>query len=350
MISSTVRLGESVLPPSDRTDAPSTDAPSTDAPAPQGVDAGLWQRIQVRMASGLSQSDIARAIGMSSTTISRWISGKYPGDVAKLEWLLGAWERNVDQRVDMLRAFTPTRITRDVCAKAARITRTGVIGIIPGPAGIGKTAGLQLFFSEYPSAILLTAGQNHGGARNIINDLWRNAGTRRHDDENDLDKSEILCRRLAGSHIPIVIDEADKLTHSGLRFVKHLHDQTGCPIVLAGNDPRITKNIRSLPDADQFGSRVGDARPILWTDDDADELGRLMLQQFAPQYTRELETFAIQAANGRGHARRLKMLLRLTLDILEQKHGLKTLCAPGETEAQHAFILAVKQYLPLEAK
>ena len=65
-----------------------------------------------------------------------------------------------------------------------------------------------------------------------------------------------LIEKLVGTGRPLIIDEAHQLSPTGLELVRDLHDETGCPVILAG-----TLNLnQSVDDGDvffgQFSSRV----------------------------------------------------------------------------------------------
>jgi hypothetical protein len=108
-----------------------------------------------------------------------------------------------------------------------------------------------------------------------------------------------------------------------------------------------------LPDEDQFTSRIGQVRKIKMTPNDGHEMSELLLDQYAPSFKRELAKQAFAVAMGRGHSRRLKKQLRLTLDMLEggldpKDEYIKQLRQGGRSEAQIAFDLAATQLLTVE--
>src|SRR4051812_23134266 len=95
----------------------------------------------------LSLSDVARDIGYSSSTISKYRSGKPEGDISKLEGLLtdiiaGAATRQTRK----YEIFTHhiTDLVREVC-DIVRGKKRASFGLLTGPAGLGKTKCLELF-------------------------------------------------------------------------------------------------------------------------------------------------------------------------------------------------------------
>jgi len=350
-----IARAESQLPPSDRAEQPDEpNAPVVVGKSKPGaeIDQALRARIKARLGENLTQSELARQIRVSVSTINRWINDVPAGDVGHLEWLLEKWEKDIDERIDLSRINVPTALTGRVAGVLTSVARTSDFALMTGRAGIGKTCGIQLYVVENPTAIVLTASQLHGNAEAMVRDLWRESGTQKRKTERALSKNDILVARYKDSNILIIIDDAHELTASGLKWAKGFHNRTGCPIVLSGN-PSMLDKIRMMPDEDQFTSRIGQNRKLVLTPDDEKELAALMLRQFAPRHQDELNVLAIQVCGKRGFARKLKKQLRLALEILDGgiKHdndAIKALAEKGYTDAQIAFKLAAGQLLTVE--
>jgi hypothetical protein len=67
----------------------------------------------------------------------------------------------------------------------------------------------------------------------------------------------LIVEKLGNSSRPILIDEADCLSIKTLGIIRHIHDATGCPVILCGR-PNLAKKInRTTRDDDIGGSLRG---------------------------------------------------------------------------------------------
>jgi DNA transposition AAA+ family ATPase len=104
-------------------------------------------------AANLKLSGLAAGIGKSVTAISRYMSGKPEGDVAELEARIEDYLRGEAKRraIDIPAFDTPA--TGMFAALAEQIRKTGDVGLITGPAGIGKTKAIELYMGDKPEQL-----------------------------------------------------------------------------------------------------------------------------------------------------------------------------------------------------
>ena len=341
--------GQEVLPPSDRTEGPDLQPARAEKPAIV-QDLELHKKITALLGPDFSQSDLGREIGVSPTAVNRWVNNKPVGDVLGLEEKIRFWLATIDERVDLQREVKETALTQRVAKILRSISRTNDLGILTGRAGIGKSCSLRLFRLQEPLAVLLTADYRHGNADCMIEDLWREARARRRMDDPSR-PGDILVARFRGSNRLLMIDNAHSLTTGGLKWAYAFHNQTGCPVALIGN-PLIKKTVSSLPDEDQYTTRTGQFREVLFEAKDAAELSALLLDQYAPDLKKDLLAPARQTCQSRGYGRRLKKQIRLAQEILELRlpdnKTVKAMRQDGAVDSQIAFELADGLLLKVE--
>jgi DNA transposition AAA+ family ATPase len=125
------------------------------------------------------------------------------------------------------------------------------MGVVIGGAGIGKTvavvdymARLQpLAHTGLPAGLLLKVGPRSsppGVAKSIVVHLQERPRGR---------NTTVLANDLK----IIIFDECNRMNEETFDVLRHIHDQTGCPIILVGL-PNLLKVIRSQ---EQFDSRIG---------------------------------------------------------------------------------------------
>jgi DNA transposition AAA+ family ATPase len=111
----------------------------------------------------------------------------------------------------------------------------GRFGAVWGRAGRGKTEA-SIYYAS-----------NKGWPRLTVSVLWQTSDTEflralcRELGEKDPPRNKIDCftliiDRLAGSHKPFVLDEADKLCMRHLEIVREITNATGAPFILLGEE------------------------------------------------------------------------------------------------------------------
>jgi DNA transposition AAA+ family ATPase len=259
----------------------------------------------------LSLSDVARDIGYSSSTISKYRSGKPEGDISKLEGLLtdiiaGAATRQTRK----YEIFTHhiTDLVREVC-DIVRGKKRARFGLLTGPAGLGKTKGLELFALNNPTTILVTIQRKLCADPKEICRSIIAAGEHR---STKGASYTTAVEKLEGTRRLLIIDNAHLLSKSGLGWLFDLYDRTGSPILLSGN-PEV---IRRIKDSDQQFSRIGFARGLSLIPDKAKKPAENIIHRYFPDHVKQLAKLATQVVEGQGHFRALDNQLSLAQDIL----------------------------------
>lgn len=143
-----------------------------------------------------------------------------------LEWT-HADARDRDLRRARFVATPVTRLTLNV-ARAVRVTRT--VGLLTGPAGLGKTFALGLVAAELPATLIVRAGPDSRGARGVLRVIGAAASGPTATAPGI--KSGIQAARQ--SHGLIVIDEAHALSMSALEAARAVFDEAEVGLLLIG--------------------------------------------------------------------------------------------------------------------
>lgn len=263
-------------------------------------------------------AQVAKRAGYNEATISRYITGTMTGDRDALERAIA----------DMLDADSRRQSWRDFYFDSVGTERTETlldlireacdIGLVTSAAGMGKTSAAKHYASTHESTILLTLSEGCGDNWTIIRMLFNALHVRNWSRAKHGTRGEVVTERLHRSERLLIVDNAQRATLSGLRWLFDLHDATGIPIALIGN-PEVLSRIAG---SDQLSSRIGlrtdigmqaGKQSLQWLDAAADSI----LEEMWPKAPPEVALLAREAARQEGHLRRLVKQLRLAIRLTE---------------------------------
>jgi DNA transposition AAA+ family ATPase len=288
----------------------------------------------------LSQGELGKKLGVSSTAISKYLNGKPEGDVAKLESIAEDVLKTAltFRRID--KQPRETSVSRSIAANINTARKTNDIALITGPAGIGKSKGLELYHLENPSAVAITAARWCRNATEMFRALWdavETAGwSRGHASGHAVRKIDFLIERLKGSDRPLIIDNAHRLRPGALEFLFDFHDATEIPIILIGN-PEI-KTL--LAKNDQQFSRIGLHKHIEGFDRPR-EVAEMVIGQVAPDFSLVVD-LAVKVLTQQGKARALRKQLSLAQELASKESFRDELAKKGITANEELFEAAFK--------
>lgn len=258
-----------------------------------------------------STKDLGSELGFSSTVVSKYLSGKPEGDVTKLEAVIDDVLRTAMKRAKAKAHLVPTNVTRELDATCETIRKTNDMALIFGPAGVGKTAGCDLYAARNPTCIMITVSAWHRNAASVVSLLWQQIRPRVWDNWND-SRASYIMGKLKDSNRLILVDNAHKLIRGGLDVLFDLHDATNVPVALCGFET-VEETIKK--DEQQF-TRIGLKKKMVLTD--THKLASALVQQFIPEGVDDLLPLAEQVIEKQGHGRALRKQLLLAIDIKEK--------------------------------
>ncbi|MEZ3140827.1 AAA family ATPase [Citrobacter braakii] len=256
---------------------------------------------------GLSQTQVARAIGKSPAVINQYLKNKYKGDVNGLESdICNFISRETDRRKNknIVASFVMTETAKRGLNVIRLAHMDSDINVVYGDAGLGKTMILREYASQHSDVILIETDPGYT-ARTVLEELCAKLGINRRGNMHEL--SEACINALDGSGRLLLIDEAENLPYRALETIRRLHDKSGVGVVLAGM-PRLLLNLKGKRgEYKQLYSRVGLALPI------GDVLPRQDIHDIAVNLMPDAGAVDVSETLykvSRGNARRLFKLIR----------------------------------------
>jgi len=209
---------------------------------------------------GLSVPDAAESASLKPVTIRELLKGawndKADGHVRALnDWV----EQHARRAVHTIKSgFVSTHVAKQI-GLAARLTReNSVMGLVFGPSGIGKTRCAMAVQQATVGSIYLRIDEDCRIPKTLISALAVKVEALDYQRRAGDSLFRRLVTRLADSGRLLIIDEANILSEKGLRTLRDLHDETGCPILLiAVRDLHDRILADAKPDSGQLYSRFG---------------------------------------------------------------------------------------------
>lgn len=277
---------------------------------------------QYRDEHNLSLAELARECDSNPTAVHKYLAGKPEGDLEALESNVADVLKTAPGRRRVAAKLFSTDVTRAINSACETIRKTNDVGLITGPAGIGKTAGKDLYLISNPNtlAITLTRWHRDAGSIECLLEAEFDSQRRVRNDDGKLVKRrtrriDFLLEKLKGSNRLIVVDNFHRITRGGLQWFFDFADATGCPMAGIAN-PEVLDAIKAN---DQQFSRIGLHRELTLNKSEVAAVN--MLERYCPKEARKLESLAIQVAGERGHLRALKKHLLLMPEFIGAAKG-----------------------------
>lgn len=197
---------------------------------------------------------VAKATGLSNTTVSMWINGTYKGSNTKIEEKIKNFITREKARYSNCSIPIVEISIMEIVKEIARLCHThGRIGVCVGAAGLGKTVAAKDYVSRYMDAVLIESDYSYT-ARSLLLELHHKLGLTCKGSAYNL-MNEVVDK-LSNSGRLLIIDEAENLRREALEITRRIHDKTGIGLLLIGRDI-LLKNLRGHENQfDQMYSRV----------------------------------------------------------------------------------------------
>ncbi|ECD2011068.1 helix-turn-helix domain-containing protein [Salmonella enterica subsp. enterica serovar Give] len=272
--------------------------------------------IQLLEGSGYTQKKVATKTGLSTAVISQYLNGIYNGNIKNIEDILSDFilrEEERARRRGVKERFVHTQLADIALALISDTHMDGEIGVIYGPAGMGKSMVLRQYASTSKGVILIEADPGYT-AKVLLQELCVRLGVKKTGNIHKL--SEECIQELNGTGWVILVDEAELLPYRALEVLRRIHDRSGVALVLAGM-PRLLINLKgSRGEYAQLYSRVGMALDIEAhkAESEADDfniiLASLLGTAVGTDYLSSPEVISAFRKHSKGNYRRLFKLAR----------------------------------------
>jgi DNA transposition AAA+ family ATPase len=299
--------------------------------------------------TGTKNAQIAKSLAIGPSTLSQVLSLTYPGDWQQVILDLDRWLDDQLQReaAPKVSEFVRTDVAEEIMAVADAVMAMGTIGMIYGPAGIGKTLALKAVAAEKPGSLFVSMETATAGKLGVVEALARalNIYTVYQNRSCRIYLAGIR-EKLSGSGRLVIVDEIHKLCglrdDEGLNVLRDLYDQTSVPMLWSGTtdlvaylerresangrEPlaqirsRITP-VRDLAERCQPGS-PGGGEP-LFTIDQVRKIFARSKMRLAPDAARYLTMLANLPDSG--HLRTCKNLMVMATKLNESRSDVLTL-------------------------
>jgi DNA transposition AAA+ family ATPase len=257
----------------------------------------------------LTMSALGTELGVSATRVNKYLTGKPEGDVEELERLIADMLKSAATRTNSDVVPFETNTTQILCATFEAIRKTNDIGLVTGPAGIGKTVAVRMYVDLHPTTLSISVPRWQRHDSGVASLLFAACETR--DWNHQIPKSVYLVNRLRNSNRLVILDNAQRLTPGAREWLFDLYDETGCPIAMIGN-PEVLQHIRQC---DQHFSRIGIYQAVTLHPKKIADYSKKLVDALVEKPAQGLYELAASVAEERGHLRALKKQLLLMLDL-----------------------------------
>lgn len=203
--------------------------------------ANLQERLRNHMVeSNLTQTDVAKAMGVSNGLISAYLGGKYNGNSETTEKRIEEYLNTqlvIKEKAKVTKKdfdFVPTSVygTIEAHVKSAILEKGAVL--IIGASGVGKTTALKHLKGNDDALILIKVRPLMTAScilDHILDELGIGLDRIPAGYNRKLDKT---LSKLEGSNRTIVVDEAEHLGLKVFETLRFIQDETDCGLVFCG--------------------------------------------------------------------------------------------------------------------
>ncbi|MBP5202271.1 AAA family ATPase [bacterium] len=174
------------------------------------------------VAEQYSQAAIAALCGVSASALSTYLNGTYAAkDKTALEKKIISGCRTeierIDKNIDPVLPYIETETANIIQDLAHLCHTTRRMGLIYGPAGVGKTRACLEYCRQHSNALYIEARPSFT-ARTLMRSLAQALGCTPKTNQYELE--EEVIRKLRGSGRLIIVDECEHLNHRALETLR----------------------------------------------------------------------------------------------------------------------------------
>ena len=204
----------------------------------------------------ISQSTLARSLGVSTSTISQLLAGKYAGSdiVAQnvTEYIKRYREKGGKRAVERV-AIYESRDKKMAEFVIDEAVREREFALLYGEAGTGKTTVVSEWAKRNPNALLLEATP-HFSAGEVLEELCEMLSLQAPKNLNK--RLKVIAHALRRSDRVLLIDEAEHLSLRALEDLRRIADFARVPLILSGTEILLRNLMGKRGELKQLYSRL----------------------------------------------------------------------------------------------
>ena len=186
---------------------------------------------------GITQATVAREVGIGHTTVSDVLHLCYKGKTCDKHLVkLHNWLELAARRENIVhsRKFVEHSVAVEILQVAGVVAETCTMGVVYGPARIGKTMTLEAIEGDqrFGDPVLITLNESTVRPFSLCRCICQ---TFQLSTSGTFDRVFArLVTRLKGTKRMLMLDECDLASYPALEMIRQLHDATGCPVLFSG--------------------------------------------------------------------------------------------------------------------
>lgn len=207
-----------------------------------------------------SQTEAARQIGISPSTLTQLLNGSYGADAKHNHEKIEKWLKLValDFQIRPKRPeWVQTQNGEKVMATLNYGQMSGGIVLIYGESGVGKTTASKAYQRQYPNVWIATASPAKNSVSAALEALALAIGIKELSGRAARIERETVDM-LQGTQGLVVIDEAQNLDPQALEALRIVHDLSGVGFAFIGNERAFTRmhSGKQAPYLKQLNGRI----------------------------------------------------------------------------------------------
>jgi len=274
----------------------------------------------------VSFSEAGEALGCSASRLHQTLKLTYSGDVRglcrRMEEVLAA---GLPEGKPAASGFVMTSIARDVIDALHLIRGEGVIGVILGASGIGKTAAARFYAHSEGREIVYELVGPGGTPHSLLNSLASRLGTYAGARATQYDLRQAITEKVGFGDYLLLLDDADLMVEQSLQSLRIIADEARVGICFIGTLSFLERlRARRRATMSQFLSRIGFLK-CLGPLSDAD------IARIAESYHLGDQAKASLIKYAGGSARRAMLLLQAAVRIGGERPGVTAILEAMKT-------------------
>lgn len=187
-----------------------------------------------------NQRAVGQELGISPSSLSEIVRNQWKATNRDAHLIrINNWMELAARRENIVgnRDFVETSVAGEIISVAGIVSETMCIGVVFGPARIGKSMTLKAIEGNiaFGDPVLIEVDGSCKHPLPLCREVasrFPDIELRQHETYNTIFRK--LVDRLKGTKRMLMFDEVDLATYSSLEMIRRLHDKTGCPILLSG--------------------------------------------------------------------------------------------------------------------